>query len=353
MFKVKITAKFPGEKEFNNFKQEFEDKFLKMALDEGIMATIPALQADLKKIINQDIRNTEETPLQSAANDNINLAKVDADLVEYLTGVSIDEINKTKKQQTSVHAKTMVVRRDKWGGPIARINLDVGPGETMQSQYSRAKDFFNKALFVIPQQDGTTSYKLNTGVDLSRYVKIVCSTDTGITNNSEARLERFKEIGGKAEWTLKQEAFDKVIEHDNSGFLDLTSVISSVKEGNYKRAITALERFSFKNAASREQLDQVIEKVTKLDGNEDPKSNIVLHQSIIKLIDNIRIAKQFTKTKTLYRLETNTDMDAAYQPKFFDSLNTKLNQWVINYEVKWFESVLKKVKQLIKNYTGQ
>lgn len=351
MFKVKLEANFPAEKAFKEFQQEFE-QLLKTGLDDTISQSISALQSELKQIINVDIRNVEETPAESVENNNINIPKADADIIEYLTDVNITEINKTKKHQTSINSNTMMVQRDKWGGPLARISLDVGPGETIEAQYAKAKDFFNKALFVIPQQDGTVDYRMNTGVDLSRFVKIVCSTDTGVTDNSEARLERFKEVGGKAEWTLKQEAFKKVIEHRNSGFLDLSTVVTNLKDGKYAAARQLLERFGAKNSGKKAELDKLTNKIIDLEKNNDPKSNVVLHQNLVKLIDNIKVAKQIAKTKTLYKLETDTVVTEGENRSFFDQLKSKLNQWVINYEVKWFNSLIIKVKNLIKKYTG-
>lgn len=352
MFKITLDAKLPAEKAFADFYKEFQET-LQTGMDEAIAASVPALQSELKRIVNTAIRNVQETTAQSAKNENVNIPKADEDLLNHLTGIDIKEINKTKKTTTTIDSKTMVVQRDKWGGPLARVRMDVGPGETVESQYAKARNFFNAAMFAIPQRDGSVRYLVNNGADLSRYIKIVCSTDTGITDKSEKRLERFKQVGGTAEWTLKQKAFDEVIEHENSGFLDLSQVVTNLKDGKYREARLQLERHAAANANSRPLIEKLSEQVDKLDSNKDVSKDIQLQQDIINLINGIKVLKQFTKDKTLYTLVTDTSLTESENQSFFDSMMAKISDWVLNYEVKWFNSLVIKVQKLIKKYTNE
>lgn len=323
-----------------------------------IYGSLPNLKNRLKLYINTKVRNVPETVTDSAKNENINVPKIDEDIIQHLTGLDIKEINATKKSSSTISSGAVVVQRDKWGGPLARVTLDVGPGETMESMFAKAKDFFNKAMFAVPQRDGSVKYLVNNGVDLSQFVKIVCSTDTGVTDNSRARLERFKNVGGTSQWTIKQKAFKEVIDHKNSGFLDITPLMGEIKNGNTKAATKLLEKVKSKSRTESPALERVEAKL-KEPVEKTPLSkaqqNVLHYQNLIEIIDTLSVKTTTGKRRTSHRLQCqkpkNFDEIGIDAPKDFLEISQPIMaEWILDSEMHWVEEIKRALKEFTSSH---
>ena len=92
--------------------------------------------------------------------------------------------------------------------------------ESFDDHFNKAKNFYNEALYVFTDGAGNTKYYANPGVDLSQYVKIVCSRETGDTQKSRNRFDTHKDRRGYADWALKGEVINRIY----NSFIDVSGL---------------------------------------------------------------------------------------------------------------------------------
>jgi len=335
---------------FKNFINDFRTT-IETGLDNIIEASLVDLKEQLKLLLDKEIRNLPETTAESATKENINIPKSDEAVIEHLTGLDIKKINIKKDYKSAIDSNVCPVTRDKKGDPIVRVKIKVGPSDTLENLFAQARKFFNESLYVIPNRDGSTSVKLNTGFNLDKWVKIVCSTEKGLTDLSEARYAKTWQPKGEVEFTLKQEALKRFVEPNNGNFLDLTSVISKIKNNEIDIARQALQNIKETGKlASSTTVDKLIEQTDKLSSKTGLTKDITEYYDILALIDNIHVEKTVHKEVILYHLKTSTSADRNKIQDFFIAMTSKINLWLINHEVKWFQQFKDKVQNLIDKY---
>ena len=349
MYKYTYKATFFSEEDIKKFEESFKTEIIQNGLDSILKTDIKELKTTLRDYINRGIRNISETPAESAKKGSINIPKSDEAILQQLTGLNIADINRTKNDISSVASSTCIVRRDQKGDPYVRLAIPVGVSDTIGDQFNKAKEFFNKALFVNNERSGHTQYLLNAGIDLTKYIKLVCTTDTGITEASTERLEDYKKRpNGLATWTLTQEGV-KLITDANKGFQDLTEAIDSIKKGNNDTASKILKIAAIKNTNQHEFINTMAANLKKPE-NPTGTSTFQEYQEVLKLINAIYIQKTMGETIAVYTAYTTTTMDETTNANLFTELQKMLRLWVLNHEEKWVRKFLNKVKKLLRKH---
>lgn len=353
MFKFDFKVSNDPTKAFNQFIKEFEQTIDK-SLDNIITKSLSDLRQELLDLVNKDIRNVPETVKESAEKEQINIPKSDEEVLKYLTGIDIKDINakiNTKQwHSSSIDSNTVMVNFNKSGRPVVRLKMPIGDSETIDTQYLKAKEFFNKALFVIPQRNGEVEYRLNAGEDLTRDIKIFCSTDRGITDDSKERFQQVSSGQGFAEWTLKIDRLEDFIK--SSSAVNLTSVIKNIKNGNFEEATNILKSVSTSNKGKANILNNLADKTTKLQANKDIPPETKLYLDTIQLINKVRIEKHVGEDTNIYSLISDSNLDVLELQKFLDTIHSNLNFWVIQHDQDWNRYISDRIQQLLDKYSA-
>src|SRR5690606_20721284 len=156
----------------------------------------------------------------------------------------LSKYNKAKDFTTLNESNVIFGHKNKGGQNHNRINLrmDIDSSDTVESNYEKAKAFFQRDMSVFLDSTGKLNYYTNTGINLTDHIKIKCSTLTGLADEikpkkgmtPQERFERDSQNKGYAEWTIKQSAVDEI----RKNFTNITDIVEAVKEGNLELATT-------------------------------------------------------------------------------------------------------------------
>jgi hypothetical protein len=243
------------------------------------------------------------------------------------------------------------------GSPTSRMSsgvnlrLPMSPADTFENQYAQAVSYYNNAIFAIVDNSGKVNYYQNPGIDMTQYVKVVCSNKPGDTERSRQVFDRYKdgtrpggrESSGKiqdfADWTLLKDGLDKV----KSSFINVTDVIDKVKEGEHSEAKAVLEKVSQRATAS----NNLAEKVDDLKDNKKLDPSVQSYNNIVKLLKNLKLEKSVKKDRTFYTLVSQYDENVEDYEKFQERLIREVRLWKIENEQSWVQELLKSIRKLV------
>ena len=340
---------------FNLLQKDIDKHLIKHGLDLTIEESLDELKSALKSFINDDVRSAPPAKDQNAPKtdiDNTALPKTDQDLIKYITGLDVDKIRKTGDYTTSIDSDAVVSNNSR-----VRMRFPISDTESFEENQLRANNFFNKAIFIFADGSGSVSYFLNPGIDMSQYIKIVCSRDTGDTDRSRAKFDRYKnsdrmprqnssDLGRYAEWTLTQEGVNK-IKDVNSGFVNLTSIISDIKSGNFQEALVTLQQ-----SKVGARYAEIKEKIENIQQQKDLTPDIATYVNIISLINNLKVANVNKNANvTIYDLDSSFSDDSKDKSvKFFDEVYNQINVWILANSLKWAADFVSLASDILKKY---
>lgn len=331
------------------FNDQIQNELIEKGLDKAIDHSLWKLKADLKYFINEDVRGTSAHQPRTTSDTSLtNMPKTDQDIIKYLTGLDVGNLSKTKDYTTAIDSNVVVSNNLR-----VRLRLPISDYETFDQNYQRALDYFNKAIFVFVDGSGNVSYYLNPGIDLTSFVKVVCSRDTGDTTKARNKFDKYKnsnnmprqgdsEIGRFADWSLKQDAVSMI----KSKFINITNVVKDIKEGNTEGAKSRL-RLESAGALNKD----IVEKVNDIDDKSKLSPELAIHSNIMSLINNLKIEKKLSPKLTQYELVSSySDLEDKKSLKFFDEVHNLINTWIINNTNYWIEAFIKIAQDIIKQY---
>lgn len=347
------------EKEFLKFQEDFKKEIIQNGFTDVLTKAVPALQSSLKVLINEQIRLNgggalpDTTPaVNGLMQPGVNPPKSESEILSYLTGgkTDVSKYNKAKDYTTLQETGIVFGQRQKGSDKANRIALrmDIDDSDTVQSQYAKASRFFQEAIFALPDAGGTIRYYANPGLDITGYVKIKCSTLTGAGDaepfegmSPAQRFQRNRHTKGYADWTLKQNGIDFI----RKNFVDLTEVISQIKDGDYSTARTLLNKLDKGN-----KLGAIKTAASNLDVKTAQPSSMQSYTTAIQLINNMQLTKKTDDISTTYSLVSSYDDFPAGEVNFFENLMRNIRAWIVANEDVWFQLLADKVEQLIKRF---
>lgn len=365
---AEFTSNFDDYKQILEFKKDFKHNIIQSGLDKPLKTSLDQLKSDLKFVINEKIRvipdsqkgvtdNAEESPLGQPY---INPPKSEDEILRYLTDGKTDlaKYNKAKDYTTLGESNVVFGHRSTGQASANRVTLrlEIGPDETVEQQYQKARTFFQDAIFALPDSAGKTAYFMNPGVDISQYLKIKCSVFTGDGDieplqgmSPKTRFEKDKRRG-YAQWTLQQDGVSKI----KNSFLDLSQAVDLIKEGDYESArkvlISQARRVKVRETA---KLTDLADKLTNLQQN---KASLPLstqsYTNAIELINNLAISKKITEETITYSLVSSYADFTDKEVNFNDHIQATIRSWVAINEDEWFNKLVESTESLIKYYTS-
>jgi len=360
---VELTSNFDTFDTFLKFKKDFRKEVVEDGLDIPLKISTNVLKSELKYLVNERIRTPDATkaeniksPVQQV-NDLkhpiVSTPKSEAELIKYLTkGRSdINKYNKAKDFSTLQESGVVFGHNSRGQQSANRVTLrlEISPDETVQSQYQKARDFFQNAVFAFQDGFGEVNYYMNPGIDISEYLKIKCSVFTGDGNvdprrglSPEDRFNRDRDSKGFADWTLKQDG----VEFIRNSFVNITEVVNQIKEGDVDRAKEVLRKVN-KNS----NIQEIEEQLDNLKAGKDVPETTQSYLNTIKLIEQLVIAKKITPEDVIYTL-MSTGGDSE-QVDFLDQIERAIRGWEVENEDYWFNSLVKRAEKLIKRYESE
>ena len=356
MLKAEIKVNLKAKEDLEKLTKAIRKDVIENGLDKVISADVESLRATLRYIINEGIRR--DTDVQQPVDPKelkLNIAKSDEEIIKLLTGLDLTKFAKTKDFSTLVDAGVVMVfdrQRDGFkvnefsGHPMSsgvNLRLPMSSLDTFESQQAMAHNYFNGSLFIF-QENGRLQYYLNPGVDLSRFIKIVCSNQAGDNKRSRDKFDQHAQRRGYADWSLLAEGLNEV----KKNFINLNDVIDKIKEGEIETAQIVMNRF----AGSRgNNVGQYIEQLENLKQKKNVDVSTEAYINIVNLIKNLRLKKRITKENVTYTLISFYNEDGEDVGDFFKKMNTALGLWKITNHRRWFQTLVTETEKVIKRIT--
>ena len=347
-------------KELIKLKRDIRNKIVYNGLDEKLVSDIKELKIDLLNYVNnkkQKIDSKEDILSQEISN----IPESDKEIIQHYTGLDIENFKKTKELNDLVDNQVAFIKKDRNAFPVEGKTSSMSPGieyeidmnqfDTFDSQYAKAQDYFNNSLYVF-EENGKRYYFKNPGShNLTQFIKVLCSPEVGDTAKSRKRFEKYRtgnnrnrnvDKQGIAQWTLKKEALDYIKTH----FIDLTSIIDNVKEGNFEEAENEIQA----KAINSNNLTDLQEKTQALKKNENLAPSVEAYTNLIKIIKNISLGKKIFENNVTYFLVSNDTYEQYENEEVVLRIKQILDLWQIKNEHKWLNTLVRKINKLLAEY---
>lgn len=360
---VEFFTNFDTFDTFEKFKEDFRKDIIENGFDGILIKTADDLRTTLLQTVNQKISMNGQTPItgqnstqQQQTNGlgqpEVDIPKSEEELIKYLTNGKSDpsKYNKSKDYTTLSESNIVFGHGSKGQGTANRVTLrmEITADETVQSQFVKAKQFFEESLFALPDAAGNMSYYMNPGIDISQFVKIKCSVFTGDGSskakkgmNPQERFERNASKKGYAEWTLKQEAVDII----RKNFVNISPVLDYIKKGDYDRAREIISRVD-----KNDRLKPLKEKLDNLETGTNVPATTQNYTNAVALVNNLKIIKKVSQEDVTYTLVSSFSEFEDSQVDFYEEIMNSIRGWTVINEELWFNYLVKKVDDLIKLY---
>lgn len=344
-------------KDIENLKKEIRKDIVDNGLDERLKLDIAQLKRKLLSYINS-AKQTIETP-KTKDEPVLTTTKSEEELIKHFTGLDVNTIKKNKNFQELVDNKVAFVRKDKnmLGNdpaphkmtPGIQYRLDMNEFDTFESQHSKAIDYFNNSLYVIELNGKRLFFANPGGHDLSQFVKVLCSKDTGDTKAARDRFEsyrtgneRFRNANraGFADWTLRKEGIDYI----KKNFVNLTDVVEKIQNGQEEEAVTSANSKSGRSTTIKE----FQEKVENVKDKKNLKPSTEAYLNIVKLVKNIALHKATITDGVRYSLVTTEGSSTEEKDsEFLDKVRNEIYLWEVANQEKWVSTLINKIEKLL------
>lgn len=348
---IKLTEKglIDTEKLITDIRKTIKNKVIDVALDSELNKDLQALKAKLMTTIAKEIISPVPIQTVDAVEEQVPVKKSDQEMIQHLTGVDLNKLNKTKDFNTLADGKLAIVKNkvkakiDKaTGEPTSKMSagvnlrLPMSAGDTFENQQSKALNYYNNAMFVFPDNNGVTNYYLNPGMDLSQYVKVVCSTEAGDGKVSTDRWDRIAKHGSEhADWTLLRSGLDVV----KQSFINITDVVDKMKEGEFDTASGVLQKVGQK----AQSIGTFNEKIDDLKKDKKLDPSVSSYNNAVKLIKNLKLEKSIRKDRTFYTLVSTYDADSKDYQNFQQKLMHEVKMWKLGKQQNYVAIMIKAI----------
>jgi len=357
---LKINVNLKSFDDYPRFLKDFRKNIIENGFDEPIKKSIPELKRQLKFIINDKIRHIDSMAQPEVISDKnqleaprADISKSESTIMEYLTDMKSLDYNKAKNFLELNDSKAFWGQRSRNVDKSHRITLriPITPGDTVENQRTLARNFFSEAIIAIPQDDGGVRYfKPLENVNIDRYLKIVCSSKEGYSE--EDRFDQYKTKERKdsdtpyAEWTVYQSFLDQL--PNNNNYVEITDIENTNKNGEFEEA-TILAKDKLQKTGSK-KVEELVQKTENIENKSDLTPSVAAYRNTISLINNIDIEKKITTDRTTYSLVSDYEDFTEEEKEFEFELLKAVRDWMITYKEEWWKEFIRKVHTLIKKY---
>lgn len=362
MVKLKMEGKTDGLLfDIKKFKKEIRQQIVLSGLDERLSSDVMQLRKELLNMVNQ-AQAENKPPTPKTDEPSLTITQSEAELVKHFTGLDVETIKKNKDFTKLVESKVAFVRRDSnmLGNdpqpsrmtPGISYRLDMSQYDTFESQQSKALDYFNNAIYVIEEGNRRMFFVNPGGLDLTQFIKVVCTRETGDTPAARARFEKYRngnnrhrnvDSAGFADWTLRKEG----IEFIKKNFVDLTDVVEKIQNGEEDEAIASANMKTGRSVA----LKDFQEKVQDIKGRKDLAPSTQTYLNVIRLIKNLKLQKRISDEQVQFSLVTSDPASNDQQEEeFLEKIQSTISMWEISNQEKWVQTLIRKINKLIQKY---
>lgn len=349
-----LTANLKITTDFRKFAKQFRKEVIEEGLDDSLSESI----SELKEYLLDYITDTAKIDITDKSNINSdkivdNIPKSMETWIKQLTGADLTKFNSSNSFSELNGSKTVYVNnytntKAGFDYPSTRLKMSIGPNETFDQHFFQATNFFNSSTFIFRDSSGNLKVLMNPGIDLRRFVKVVCSTDTGKTSNSQRRFETHKIRRSEAQWALTQ----KGVEYVQQNFVDLTPTIRELQKGEFDNAVSLLNIATSKSAQIRSTLT---DKISSVRSGTTVNNNVLAYNKIVEAIKGMTVKKRITQEKVTFSLVTPLEQlgfesGAKEYADFFTYLETQLSLWKAFESQKWFSALVLKADKIIKEF---
>lgn len=370
------------EKLFENIKTKIKPEVIDKSLDEVLARDLAELKKRLLTLINDDMKSKVVIQEQEGKPEQILMKKSDQEIVKHFTGVDLQNVSKTRDYTTLADGNVAVVSNktlnkynvDKMAAnPTSKMSsginlrLPMSEFDSFENQYAKALSYYNQALVLIVDENGKTNYYLNPGIDMSQYVKVVCSREIGDTSASRERWYKHRDKRGFADWALTAEGVEKV----KKNFIKYNDIMDKLKEGDFREAQNIHNHKSTKQGYndSTRKLDSditqkvdvdktqkidtdITQKISDLDNKTAVDPSVQAYTNIVKLIKNLRIHKEKFPDRVVYNLVSFYDENSQDFANVSEILKREVKMLKISNEKKWIRTILAHIIKLVKKLVG-
>jgi hypothetical protein len=356
MFKVELRANLKAKDDLERLIKSIRTDVIENGLDKTLSQDLEVLRTNLRNIVNKAIRT--EIDIQDKKDpkeQKINIPKSDEEIIKMLTGFDLTKFAKTKDFSTMTDAG-IVMKFDRQADSFkvnqstahpmssgVNIRMPMGALSTFEAQQSAAYNFFNQSMFIIEER-GKLTYYLNPGINMSQYIKIVCSNQAGDNQRSRDKFDQHAQRRGYADWTLLAEGLEVV----KKNFINLNDVVDRIKEGDIEEAARIMNHHAGPRAHNSLKYVQTIEDLRQ---NKGVQPSTQAYLNIVNLVKNMKIHKRITKEKVTYTVVSTFNDDQDYGD-FFQKMDTALSIWKITNHRRWFNSLVTETEKAIRKITG-
>lgn len=357
---IKITTNADKvAKLLENIKKSLKPEVIDKGLDVALAKDLAEFKQRMLTVLNKEIKSKVTVQSQTMDEQEVSLPKSDEELIKHLTGVDLTRVSKTKEFNSLADGKVAVVANKSIGkGTIDTLNgnptspmssgvnlrIPMNPGDTFESQYNQALNYYNNAMFVFVDNNGSANYYMNPGRDISRFVKVVCSKEAGNTEKSNERWEKHRDKRDYADWTLLASGVSEI----KRDFVSINDVIDKIKDGQYEEAKSILSKVSQRSTRTNE----LLEKIDNLKERKNLTPSVEAYNNSIKLIRNLKLEKTVKKDRTFYTLVSSYDETAEDYQNFQEKLIQDIKLWKITNEKKWISIIIQTILNLVRKNLG-
>jgi len=352
MFQVELKANLKAKEDLEKLTVAIRKDVIENGLDKALTEDLEKLKASLKYIVNEGIRRDTDVQEQMDPRElKISIPRSDEEIIKHLTGLDLTKFMKTKDFSNLTDAGVVMAfdrkrhgyKVDEFTGhPMSsgvNVRMPMSALDTFEAQYNMAVNYFNSSLFIF-EENGKLTYYLNPGINMTQYVKVVCSNQSGDNQRSRDKFEQHRLRRGFADWTMLAEGLEVV----KSKFINLNDVIDRIKEGDFSEAENIMRNNGLRTHKATDLLDRMdnLTKKKKLDPSTEAYVNIV------NLIKNLKISKRITKEKVTYTLVSSYNETDEDPGDFFKKMDSAISYWKISNHRKWFTALVQEAEKVIK-----
>jgi len=348
--------------DIKKLKKEVRAQIVLAGLDERMSSDVISLKKELLNMVNRARLENKNPTTPETDEPKLTISQSESELIKHFTGLDVETIKKNKDFTKLVENKVAFVRRDSnmLGNdpqpsrmtPGISYRLDMSQYDTFESQQSKALDYFNNSIYVIEEGSKRLFFVNPGGLDLSQFIKVVCTRDTGDSAAARERFEKYRNGNGRqrnsdtagfADWTLRKEG----IEFIKKNFVDLTDVIDKIQNGEEDEAIASANMKTGRSTA----LSSFQEKVQEVKDRKDLPPTTEAYLNIIKLIKNIQLQKRINDQRAQYSLITSDPAsNDPQEEEFLEKIQSTISLWEISKQEKWVQALIRKINKLVQKY---
>lgn len=358
---MSIKIEIKGFKEFGKDAMKFAEELrteAQVGLSDHIDSAVEDLKEELKTTVNNQIASAPaEQTGKDVRDQTLDIPKSEVEIINQLLNIDITKFRTDRGYSTQVDSGvTVVTSRDKLkekgiASDVSRMSsgvnfrMSMSEMDTFDSQFGAAQNHFNNTVFML-EEGGKINYYINPGINLSNYVKVVCSRETGNTAASNKKFEKHRVRRNYADWTLTAEGLGVV----KNKFIKLNDVVDSIKDGRYDDAIAILNSHKVGN----DKIQKVADEIKNIKTSKNLKPTTQAYVNIITLISNLKVRKTTSENKTTYSLYTNYGNELSdTEEQFLDTIKSEVFIWKITNEQKWIDTITKAVNRVVEKFNKQ